>query len=108
VPKWIEVTLRVDGEAAEAATEVLNRYGYQGVSIEVEGIPPEPCRGRFAAPGNDAARRFADGGRSPEAMRQLIDALGSLIYVARPDPVFRTQDEQVWAKRGKRTTIRCG
>ena len=39
--KWIEVTLRVDGEAAEATAELLQRYGYQGVAIEHEGIPPD-------------------------------------------------------------------
>ncbi len=41
MPRWIEVSLRVDGEAAEAAAEILQRYGYQGVALEHEGIPPD-------------------------------------------------------------------
>ena len=61
MPTWIEVTLRVDGEAAEAAAEVLNRYGYQGVSIEVEGIPPDTLdEGQAPPPGLlDSARLSA-------------------------------------------------
>ncbi len=41
MPRWIEVTLHVDGEAAEATAEILQRYGYQGVAVEHEGIPPD-------------------------------------------------------------------
>jgi len=104
VPKWIEVTLRVDGEAAEAATEVLNRYGYQGVSIEVEGIPPETLdEGDTPPPGPLTLRAYLpDDGRSPEAMRQLIDALGYMnMMYPMPDPEFRTLDEQDWAEAWK-------
>jgi len=36
--KWVEVSLEVDGEAAEAVAEVLNRYGHQGVAIEQTGF----------------------------------------------------------------------
>ena len=31
---WLEVSVQVDGEAAEAVSEVLNRYGRGGVVIE--------------------------------------------------------------------------
>lgn len=104
MPKWIEVTLRVDGEAAEAATEVLNRYGYQGVSIEVEGIPPDTLdEGDAPPPGPLTLRAYLpDDGRSPEAMRQLIDALGYMnMMYPMPDPEFRTLDEQDWAEAWK-------
>ena len=39
--RWIEVSLSVDGEAAEAVSELLRRFGHQGVVIEQEDIPPE-------------------------------------------------------------------
>lgn len=39
--RWIEVSLRADGESAEAIAEVLALYGHQGVSIEQTGIPPD-------------------------------------------------------------------
>ena len=38
---WIEIKLSVDGEAAEAVAEVLQRYGHQGVAVEQEGILPD-------------------------------------------------------------------
>jgi ribosomal protein L11 methyltransferase len=38
---WIEVSLDVDGEAAEAVADVLRRYGHQGVAIEQAGFPIE-------------------------------------------------------------------
>ena len=33
---WLEIALSVDGEAAEAVAELLQRYGHQGVAIEQE------------------------------------------------------------------------
>src|SRR6059036_1382814 len=36
--RWIEVSMEVDGEAAEAVAEVLHRYGHQGVAIEQAGF----------------------------------------------------------------------
>ncbi len=38
---WIEISLETDGEAAEAVADLLQRYGYQGVSIEQLGIEVE-------------------------------------------------------------------
>ncbi len=38
---WIEVTVEVDGEAAEAVADVLARFGHQGVAIEQAGFPIE-------------------------------------------------------------------
>ncbi|MFN8378210.1 MAG: 50S ribosomal protein L11 methyltransferase [Anaerolineae bacterium] len=102
--KWIEVTLRVDGEAAEAAAEVLNRYGYQGVSIEVEGIPPDTLDdGETPPPGLLALRAYLpEDARAPEAVRQLIDALGYMnMMYPMPEPEFRTVDEQDWAEAWK-------
>ena len=39
--RWIEVSLRADGESAEALAEALARFGHQGVSIEQADIPPD-------------------------------------------------------------------
>jgi ribosomal protein L11 methyltransferase len=104
LPTWIEVTLRVDGEAAEAAAEILNRYGYQGVSIEVEGIPPDTLdEGQAPPPGPLTLRAYLpDDARAPDAMRQLHDALGHMnMMYPMPDPEFRTVDEQDWAEAWK-------
>lgn len=104
MPKWIEVTLRVDGEAAEAAAEVLNRYGYQGVSIEVEGIPPETLDdGEAPPPGKLALRAYLpEDDRAPEAIHQLTEALGYMnMMYPMPAPEFSTVDEQDWAEAWK-------
>jgi ribosomal protein L11 methyltransferase len=102
--KWIEVALRVDGEAAEAAAEILNRYGYQGVSIEVEGIPPDTLDdGEAPPPGPLTLRAYLpDDERAPEAIRQLTDALGYMnMMYPMPAPEFHTVDEQDWAEAWK-------
>jgi ribosomal protein L11 methyltransferase len=102
--KWIEVALRVDGEAAEAAAEILNRYGYQGVSIEVEGIPPDTLDdGETPPPGPLTLRAYLpDDERAPEAIRQLTDALGYMnMMYPMPAPEFHTVDEQDWAEAWK-------
>jgi ribosomal protein L11 methyltransferase len=40
--KWIEVSLTVDGELAEAVAEVFSRFAPQGVVIESTAIAPDP------------------------------------------------------------------
>jgi ribosomal protein L11 methyltransferase len=61
---WLEVSLTLDGELAEAVAEVLARYAYQGVSIEStaikvnpddEGEPIGPVRVRAFLPADDPA-----------------------------------------------------
>lgn len=39
--KWIEIALRVDGEAAEALVTELQRWCHQGVAVEVADIPAD-------------------------------------------------------------------
>ncbi len=41
-PAWLEVSLTVDGELAEAIADVLNRYIPEGVAIESTTILPDP------------------------------------------------------------------
>ena len=31
---WLEVSVQVDGEAAEAVSEIFNRYGHDGAVLE--------------------------------------------------------------------------
>ena len=104
MPKWIEATLHVDGEAAEAAAEVFTRYGYQGISIEVEGIPPDTLdEGQAPPPGPLTLRAYLpEDDRAPEAIRQLTDALGYLnMMYPMPAPEFHTVDEEDWAEAWK-------
>jgi ribosomal protein L11 methyltransferase len=101
---WIEIALSVDGEAAEAIVEVLNRYGHQGVSIEQEGIMPESWDDGTPPPVERLTVRAyipADD-RADEAKQQLEMALSamSLMYPM-PRPVYKIVHEEDWAEAWK-------
>ncbi len=101
---WIEVALSVDGEAAEAVAELLQRYGHQGVAIEQEGIPPEEWDDGEAQPAQQLTIRAyipADE-RAEDAKMRLETALGhmSLMYPM-PRPVYTIVKEDDWAEAWK-------
>ncbi len=103
--KWIEVALVVDGEAAEAVADLLQRYGHQGVSIEQNGImpnawddgdpipPPESLTVRAYLPADDQIE---------ESKLQLETALGHMrMMYPMPQPVYSVVDEEDWAEAWK-------
>lgn len=102
--QWMEVTLSVDGEAAEAVTELLQRYSYQGVAIEQEDVPPEAWDdGHAEPPQRLTIRGYFPADRRVEETKYLLDtALGhmSLMYPM-PTPVYRLIDEADWAEAWK-------
>jgi ribosomal protein L11 methyltransferase len=104
LPKWIEVSLSVDGEAAEATAELLNRYGYQGVAVEHEGIPPDKLdEDELPPPTSLTVRAYIpDDERAAETRQQLETALGymSMMYPM-PTPVYRVVEESDWAEAWK-------
>jgi ribosomal protein L11 methyltransferase len=104
VSRWVEVALEVDGEAAEAAAELLQRYGYQGVSIEHEGIPPDKLdEDELPPPERLVVRAYIpDDERAPQMRAQLEAALSHLNWLyPMPQPAFRVIDEQDWAEAWK-------
>ncbi len=102
--KWIEVALTVDGEAAEATAELLQRYGYQGVAVEHEGIPPDKLdEDELPPPTMFTVRAYLPFNDQVDDMRQKLEmALGymNLMYPM-PQPVYRQVDEQDWADAWK-------
>lgn len=101
---WIEVTLRVDGEAAEAVADLLQRYGHQGVSIEQEGIPPDKLDEDQIPPPTQLAVRayFPADGRMDETKAQLESALSYMnMMYPMPMPVYQTVAEEDWAEAWK-------
>jgi ribosomal protein L11 methyltransferase len=104
LPKWIEVSLSVDGEAAEATAELLNRYSYQGVAVEYEGIPPDKLdEDEIPPPQRLTVRAYipADD-RAEETRQQLEMALGYMnMMYPMPTPVYRTVEESDWAEAWK-------
>jgi ribosomal protein L11 methyltransferase len=101
--RWIEISMEVDGEAAEAVAEVMNRYGHQGVAIEQAGfyidawedqVPPaERLTVRAYIPQDD---------RAEVAKKQLEEALWHLnkLYPM-PTPKYRLMDETDWGNAWK-------
>lgn len=102
--EWVEVTVRVDGEAAEAVAQHLARFCHQGISIEQpditpdrwdEGeVPPAPeliVRGYFHANEQIATTK--------DEIRRVLGYLNMMYPV--PQPVFSTVREQDWAEAWK-------
>lgn len=102
--QWLEVALSVDGEAAEATAELLQRYGYQGVAIEQEGIMPEAWDDGDVPPAERLTVRayLSVDERLEDTKARLEAALGhmSLMYPM-PTPTYRTVEEADWAEAWK-------
>ncbi|MFQ3536160.1 MAG: 50S ribosomal protein L11 methyltransferase [Aggregatilineales bacterium] len=103
--RWIEVTLETDREAAEAVTEVLHRYGHQGVAIEQAGFYIETWEDEVPQPDRLLVRAYLPEDEHADAAKaQLEEALYQLhrLYAAVPTtPSYRLVDEQDWAEAWK-------
>lgn len=101
---WIEVSLRVDGESAEAVAEVLGRYGHQGLSIEQCGIMPDIWDETDLPPAKELLLRayFPADSSLDDKKTQLETALGhmSMLY-SMPKPVYRPVQAQDWSQAWK-------
>jgi ribosomal protein L11 methyltransferase len=90
--EWLEVSVRVPGEAAEAVSEVLSRYAPGGVAIDLgdenaELTQPVTVKAYVAVDDDVDAHR-----------REIEVALAHLhhIWSVVPDPVFTRIEEQDW------------
>ncbi len=101
---WIEIKMSVDGEAAEAVAELLQRYGHQGVSIEQEGIMPDAWDdGEVPPPQRLTVRAYLpDDHRAADARQQLEAALGHMnMMYPMPTPTYTVVKEADWAEAWK-------
>lgn len=104
MPRWIEVTLRVDGEAAEATAAILQRYGYQGVAVEHEGIPPDKLDEDQIPPAKQLAVKayLPEDGQAEAIKVQLETALRYMnMMYPMPTPEYRIVEEADWAEAWK-------
>lgn len=104
MPQWLEVSLKLDGEAAEAAAEVMARYGYQGIAIEHGGIPVDKLDDdELPPPAYLIVRAYLPVDDQTEEARQKLEAaLGYLsMMLPMPQPVYRTVAEEDWAEAWK-------
>jgi ribosomal protein L11 methyltransferase len=102
--EWIEVTMRVDGESAEAVAEVLERFGHQGVSLEQDGIPPDVWdESEVPPPQNLTIRAYFPVDERLEATKnQLEAALGHMrLMYPMPTPAYRKLQADDWAEAWK-------
>ena len=102
-PRWLEVSLIVDGELAEALSELMSRYVEGGVviesgvkfnSIEDEGTPGGPVRVFGYIPVDDKL----------EVTRQKLETglwhLGQIIPLS--PPAYRPVEDQDWMSAWKK------
>ncbi len=102
--QWIEISLSVDGEAAEAAAELLNRFGYQGVAVEHDGIPPDKLDEDQIPPADRLTVRayIPNDNQAESAKTELEQGLRYLnMMYPMPEPIYKIVDEQDWAEAWK-------
>lgn len=101
---WLEVSLIVDGELAEAVAEVLSRYAYNGVAIESTGVTAnaDDSEGREVGPLRVSAYLPMDE-RVEETRRQVEEALWYLGRIRPLPPAqFKPIQETNWAEAWKK------
>lgn len=104
VTGWIEISYDVDGEGAEALSDMLNRYVHQGVAIE-QPLPQEVWPDELPPADRVIVRAYiADDARSPELLKQIREASYYLsrIYPAIPEPQLGSVRDEDWADAWKK------
>jgi len=102
---WIEVSLTVDNEGAEAVADVLRRYVHQGVSIQRAwdgDIWPEDVSASEETPVVVKAY-IADDSEAASRRQQIEEGLYYLsrIYDKIPAPQFQVVNDEDWANAWK-------
>ena len=101
---WIEISLSVDGEGAEAVSDVLRRYVHQGVSIE-NRFPGDVWENEALPQGTLLVRAYIpEDTHTEEKKRQISEGL---YYLSRidpriPEPQFRMVQEEDWTEAWKK------
>jgi ribosomal protein L11 methyltransferase len=99
---WLEVSVRTDGEAAEAVSELLRPYAYnQGVVLEQLGVSDDPEPDALD-PAVTVKIYVAEKEDTPALRRRIEKSLYHLnrLYPV-PAPLFRRLEEADWAHAWK-------
>lgn len=98
--QWLEVMLRVPREEGEAIAEILRSYGYQGVSISHEGVPPDRYDDdELPLPPEVAVRVYLPKDDRAAVAQAEIEAQLSGLGMS---PIYMTFDEEDWADAWKK------
>jgi ribosomal protein L11 methyltransferase len=93
--EWLEISVTVDSEAAEAVAEVLSDYAYRGVAIEAgpEGWNAGPVVVRAYLSADDQLRT------NKRRVEEALWHLGQIRPIS--EPTFRPVAEKDWAEAWK-------
>jgi ribosomal protein L11 methyltransferase len=97
---WLELSLNLTGELAEAVTEVLSRYASGGVAIEM----PADSNGDLSAATDVLVKAYIPiDGQEDEQRRRLEESLWHLSQIQPlPEPDFRIIKEEDWQTSWKK------
>jgi len=101
---WLEISVLADGEAAEAISEVFNRYadeheGTAGAVVELTGFD---SRGELTAPLMSVRTYVRQGPQAAALVRKVEEALWHLqMLYAFAEPTVREVAEEDWANAWK-------
>lgn len=100
---WLEVSLVVSGEAAEAVADVLTRFAPEGVALEATGLVTAPDTDETRPTGEVRVRAYLPAGDDLETRRgQLEEALwhlGQLLPL--PAPEYKSVAAADWSEAWK-------
>src|SRR5574340_1266605 len=99
---WLEVSLTVDGELAEAVADVLARYAPNGVTTE-QGVKFLDEEDEGTATGPITVRAYLEMNESTESTRQELEQSLHFLGMIRPlpDPVYKPIADQNWMEAWK-------
>lgn len=95
--EWLEISVEVEAEAAEAVAEVMSRYAHRrGVAIEAgpDGWHAGPVVVRAYLPDD------GDLWEKKQKVREALWHLGQITPI--PEPTFRTVEEEDWTEAWKK------
>jgi len=105
MPQWIEISLRVDGEAAEAIATELQRWCHQGIAIEQNDLLPNMYDDGDFIPADKLTVRgyFPNDEEAEEKRLQIERALGYMnMMLPMPTPEYKIVQDEDWAEAWKK------
>jgi ribosomal protein L11 methyltransferase len=101
--RWLEVSLTVNGEAAEAVADVLTRFAPEGVALEATRLETSPDTDEARPAGEVLVRAYLPVDATLDVRRaeleQALWHLGQLLPL--PAPAFRPVADTDWAESWK-------
>ena len=102
-PRWVEVSLRVSAEQAEAVAEVLSRFLPNGVVVEQYAIPNDRDETNPTEPDVKVFGYFLADASLPDKQRKLEEALWHLSQIQElPSPTYQPIQDEDWMAAWKK------